>query len=163
MTAQNRQITKGFRRPLVIIGGLLTGLLVLAAFELMVRPAFAVSAGDVNGADRTTGQPTAITDNTGRDAVPQKTAESTAKVGAKVSIANFAFTPGEITIAPGESVTWTNDDGAPHGLEYADGAPGTNLLLPGASFSRQFDQPGTYDYSCAVHPYMTGRVVVRAQ
>ena len=85
------------------------------------------------------------------------------KGGAKVSIANFEFTPGEITIAPGESVTWTNDDGAPHGLVYQDGAKGTDLLLPGASFSRQFDRPGTYDYSCAVHPYMTGRVIVRAQ
>ena len=146
-----------------MIGGLLTGLLVLAAFELMIRPAFAVSAGDVSVADRTTGRPTAITNDTGRDAIPQKTAESTAKVGAKVSIANFTFVPAEITIAPGESVTWTNDDGAPHGLEYADGAKGTDLLLPGASFSRQFDRPGTYDYSCAVHPYMTGRVVVRAQ
>ena len=82
---------------------------------------------------------------------------------AKVSIANFEFTPGEITIAPGESVTWTNDDGAPHGLEYHDGAKGTDLLLPGASFSRRFDQPGTYDYNCSVHPYMTGRVVVRAR
>ena len=146
-----------------MMGGLLTALLALAAFELMVRPAFAVSAGDISVADRTTGQPTAITANTGRDAVPQKTAESTAKVGAKVSIANFTFVPAEITIAPGESVTWTNDDGAPHGLAYADGAKGTDLLLPGASFSRQFDQPGTYDYNCAVHPYMTGRVVVRAQ
>ena len=86
-----------------------------------------------------------------------------AKKEMKVSIVNFAFTPEEITIAPGESVTWTNDDGAPHGLEYNDGAPGTNLLLPGASFSRRFDQSGTYDYSCSVHPYMTGRVVVRAQ
>jgi plastocyanin len=82
---------------------------------------------------------------------------------AKVSIANFAFTPGEITIAPGESVTWTNDDGAPHGLVYRDGAKGMDLLLPGASFNRQFDRPGTYDYTCAVHPYMTGRVVVRAK
>ena len=86
-----------------------------------------------------------------------------ANEGAKVSIANFAFAPAEITIAPGESVTWTNDDGAPHGLEFHDGAPGTDLLLPGASFSRRFDQPGTYDYNCSVHPYMTGRVVVRAQ
>ena len=146
-----------------MIGGLLTGLLVLAAFELMIRPAFAVSAGDVSVADRTTGRPTEVTNDTGRDAIPQKTAESTEKVGAKVSIANFTFVPAEITIAPGESVTWTNDDGAPHGLEYADGAKGTDLLLPGASFSRQFDRPGTYDYSCAVHPYMTGRVVVRAQ
>ncbi len=83
--------------------------------------------------------------------------------GAKVSIANFAFTPAEITIAPGESVIWTNDDGAPHGLAYHDDAKGTDLLLPGAGFSRRFDRPGTYDYNCSVHPYMTGRVVVRAQ
>jgi plastocyanin len=146
-----------------MIGGLLTGLLVLAAFELMIRPAFAVSAGDVSVADRTTGKIPTIAGNTLREAVSQQTAASTEKVGAKVSIANFTFVPAEITIAPGESVTWTNDDGAPHGLEYADGAQGTNLLLPGASFSRQFDRPGTYDYNCSVHPYMTGRVVVRAQ
>ncbi len=90
-------------------------------------------------------------------------AATPAKEGAKVSIANFAFAPAEITIAPGESVTWTNDDGAPHGLEYNDGKAGTDLLLPGARFSRRFDQPGTYDYNCSIHPYMTGRVVVRAQ
>jgi plastocyanin len=90
-------------------------------------------------------------------------AATTATEGAKVSIVNFAFTPGEITIAPGESVTWINDDGAPHGLEYPDGVKGTDLLLPGASFSRRFDRTGTIDYVCSVHPYMTGRVVVRAQ
>jgi plastocyanin len=90
-------------------------------------------------------------------------AATAAKAGVKVSIVNFAFTPAEITIAPGETVTWTNDDGAPHGLEYHDRAPGTDLLLPGASFSRRFDQPGTYDYNCSIHPYMTGRVIVRAQ
>jgi len=44
-----------------------------------------------------------------------------------------------------------------------DGAKGTDLLLPGATFSRRFDRPGTYDYNCAVHPYMTGRVVVQAK
>jgi plastocyanin len=85
------------------------------------------------------------------------------KNGAKVSIANFVFTPGEITIAPGETVTWTNDDGAPHGLEYNDGATGVDPLLPGSSFTRRFDRPGTYEYNCSVHPYMTGRVVVRAR
>ena len=89
-------------------------------------------------------------------------AATTAKEGAKVSIANFAFAPAEITIAPGESVSWTNDDGAPHGLEYDDGAKGIDPLLPGASFSRRFDQPGTYNYNCSVHPYMTGRVTVAA-
>jgi plastocyanin len=90
-------------------------------------------------------------------------AATAATEGTKVSIANFAFAPEQITIAPGESVTWTNDDGAPHGLEFHDDAPGTDLLLPGASFSRRFDRPRAYDYNCSVHPYMTGRVVVRAQ
>ena len=92
---------------------------------------------------------------------PLTHAAAAAEGEAKVSIANFAFSPGEITIAPGESVTWTNDDGAPHGLEFHDGAQGNDLLLPGTSFSRRFDQPGSYDYNCSVHPYMTGRVVVR--
>lgn len=91
---------------------------------------------------------------------PEATAETNA---AKVSIVDFQFAPAEITIAPGESVTWTNNDGAPHGLEYSDSVAGTDLLLPGASFSRRFDKPGSYDYNCSIHPYMTGRVIVRAQ
>ena len=83
-------------------------------------------------------------------------------LGTKVSIANFAFAPNEIAVAPGATVTWTNDDGAPHGLAYNDGAKGTDLLLPGAAFSRTYDKPGSFDYACAVHPYMTGKVTVRA-
>lgn len=82
---------------------------------------------------------------------------------AQVSIANFAFAPTPITVAPGQRVTWRNDDGAPHGVAYADKSAGQDLLLPGKSFSRRFDKPGVYDYICSVHPYMTGRVVVTAR
>ena len=143
----NRQITKTLWRLFIMM--------VLAAPEKIVQPAFAAST--------TVKTATISIGNTARKAVSQQSAATTEKIGAKVSIANFTFMPAEITIAPGESVTWTNDDGAPHGLVYEDGAKGVDLLLPRASFSRQFDRPGTYDYSCAVHPYMTGRVVVRAQ
>jgi YVTN family beta-propeller protein len=80
----------------------------------------------------------------------------------KVSIVNFAFAPNAVTIAVGDTVTWSNDDGAPHGLAFKDGAPGIGSLLPGASFGRTYDKPGTYDYVCAVHPFMAGTVVVRA-
>jgi plastocyanin len=90
-------------------------------------------------------------------------AAATAKKATQVSIVNFAFVSVEVTIAPGDTVTWTNNDGAPHGLEFHDGGAGTDLLLPGASFSRRFDRPGTYDYNCSIHPYMTGRVIVRAR
>ena len=121
-------------------------------------------SNDVTVVDLATGQTAAIAvGNAPRKIVVQRTAATSEESAAKVSIANFAFTPAEITIAPGESVTWINDDGAPHGLKYRDGTKGTDLLLPGASFSRRFDRSGTYDYQCSVHPYMTGRVIVRAQ
>jgi YVTN family beta-propeller protein len=81
---------------------------------------------------------------------------------ARVSIAHFAFAPGVLEVPVGTPVTWSNDDGAPHGIAYADKAAGTDVLLPGATFARTFDRPGTYDYVCAVHPYMQGKIVVRA-
>lgn len=97
-------------------------------------------------------------------AAPRKVAvQHAAPGGTNVSINNFAFEPAQLTIAAGQSVNWLNHDGAPHGIAFKDGAPGMALLLPGQGFSRSFSKPGVYDYSCAVHPYMTGRVtVVRA-
>ena len=65
-------------------------------------------------------------------------------------------------VAPGQRVAWINADGAPHGLKFGDGASGVDPLLPGAQFERTFEKAGTFDYVCSVHPYMTGRVVVRA-
>ncbi|MDM0053392.1 plastocyanin/azurin family copper-binding protein [Variovorax sp. J22R115] len=81
---------------------------------------------------------------------------------AKVSIDNFAFAPVELAIAVGQSVTWTNNDGAPHGTAFADGAKDMDLMLPGQSFKRTFSKPGAYEYVCSVHPYMTARVTVGA-
>jgi YVTN family beta-propeller protein len=80
---------------------------------------------------------------------------------AHVSIANFAFAPGDVLVGPGSTVTWSNDDGSPHALAFADGRSPSDLLLPGQQHSRAFDQPGVYGYVCSVHPYMNGRVVVR--
>ena len=82
--------------------------------------------------------------------------------GTQVSITNFVFAPAQITVGVGQSVTWTNNDGAPHGLKFDDGAQGMELMLPGQTFTRSYAKAGTYDYACAVHPYMTGRVIVRA-
>ena len=81
---------------------------------------------------------------------------------ARVSIARFAFAPTVTTIAAGDSVEWVNDDGAPHGLAHADGAPGRDLLLPGERTTRRYAAAGAYDYVCSVHPYMRGRVLVAA-
>jgi YVTN family beta-propeller protein len=118
-------------------------------------------SNDVTIVDLASGQTrTVAVGNAPRKVVVQR-AMAAAASNAKISIANFAFAPAEISIAAGQAVTWTNDDGAPHGLAYKDGVQGTDLLLPGQSFSRSYDKAGTYDYICAVHAYMTGKVVVR--
>ena len=98
-----------------------------------------------------------------RKVAVQPVAAATSAVPASISIANFVFSPLELMVAQGTRVTWTNNDAAPHGLSHKDGAPGTGVLLPGETVSRVYDAPGTYDYVCAVHPYMTGRVVVSAR
>jgi YVTN family beta-propeller protein len=119
-------------------------------------------SNDVTVVDLATGQTKTIAvGNAPRKVVVQRAAVNAAASGARISIANFAFVPPEIAVVAGQSVTWSNDDGAPHGLMFKDGAAGTDLLLPGKSFSRTFDKPGTYEYACSTHPYMTGKVVVR--
>ena len=79
----------------------------------------------------------------------------------KVGIANFAFEPPQLTIKSGQTVVWNNADGAPHGIKFANGMAGQDLMLPGQSFSQKFASPGVFDYVCSVHPYMTARVTVR--
>ncbi|MGH8616323.1 MAG: cytochrome D1 domain-containing protein [Burkholderiales bacterium] len=129
------------------------------------RQAYVTNEGsnDLTVVDLATGRTTTIPVGNAPRKVVAQPAPVKAAGGAAVSIVNFAFAPLQIAIAAGRSVTWTNDDGAPHGLGFKDGARGADVLLPGAAFSRVFEQPGTYDYVCSVHPYMTGKVTVRAR
>jgi amicyanin len=79
-----------------------------------------------------------------------------------VPIADFAFLPAELHVHAGQTVTWVNcEESATSHTSHADGEEWSSPLLgPGASFSHRFDQPGTFDYHCDPHPFMTGRVVV---
>jgi|InoplaM3SPM_1038593.scaffolds.fasta_scaffold18950_1 plastocyanin len=146
-----------------IIGVLSTGLAALIVCAYLAQQVLAGAAADVTDIDLMNRSGATMTDNAAHKTVVQRAAAGWVQGNAKISIVNFAFAPAEITIDQGESVTWVNDDGAPHGLKFHDGAKGTDLLLPGSNFTRRFDRPATYDYECAVHPYMTGRVVVRAK
>jgi YVTN family beta-propeller protein len=118
-------------------------------------------SNNVTIVDLATDQTTTIAVGNAPRKVAVQPAAASRGPGVQISIANFAFVPAQITIAPGQSVTWTNNDGAPHGLAFKDEAKGEDLMLPSATFSRTYDKPGTYDYVCAVHSYMTGQVIVR--
>ena len=82
---------------------------------------------------------------------------------AMVTIDNFAFTPAQITVSAGTTVTWLNRDDIPHLIV---GAVGKTLLRSPPldtddAFSATFITPGTYDYFCSLHPHMQGSVVVQ--
>jgi plastocyanin len=81
----------------------------------------------------------------------------------RVVIDNFAFMPGTITVEAGTRVTWVNHDDVPHTVT-SSARPRTfasAALDTDDSYSFVFTAPGTYDYFCAVHPHMTGKVIVK--
>ena len=95
-------------------------------------------------------------------AVPAPADDQASAVGgsATVTVHDYMFSPQTITVTPGTTVTWTNDDASTHQPTFADGQ--SKELPPHASYSRTFNQPGTYPYHCGIHSYMKGTVVVKA-
>ena len=95
-------------------------------------------------------------------AVPGTTvAGATANGSQAISIKDFSFTPASLSIRPGDSVTWTNADGAAHSIKSADQIfDSPDQIDPTMSFSFTFATPGTYTYICGVHPSMKGTVEV---
>lgn len=76
-----------------------------------------------------------------------------------VDIRNFAFNPSSLTIAKGATVTWTNSDSSIH--KITSSAFNSPDMAMGEKFSFTFSQAGTYDYSCSIHPSMTGKIIVQ--
>jgi plastocyanin len=93
-------------------------------------------------------------------AAVQSTATPTSEPAA-VSIIDLTFDPATIEVDAGATVTWTNDDSVPHTVTARDADFNSGVMMSADSFSQTFSEPGTYDYFCAIHPSMTGTVVVR--
>ena len=78
----------------------------------------------------------------------------------EASIVDLTFQPATIEVDAGASVTWTNEDSVPHTVTARTADFDSGVMQEGDSFSLVFDEPGTFDYFCAIHPSMTGRVTV---
>ena len=81
----------------------------------------------------------------------------------EVQFVNYSFTPGTLTVPVGTTVTWTNHDETPHTVVAADNPRSfkSSGLDTDDKFSVTFSKPGSYSYFCTVHPYMTGKIVVK--
>jgi plastocyanin len=77
----------------------------------------------------------------------------------EVHIDNFVFTPAEMTVKTGTTVTWTNRDDIPHTIVSA-GKFRSKTLDTDDKFSFTFTAAGDYKYFCSLHPVMTGLIRV---
>ena len=92
-------------------------------------------------------------------AKPARPASATS--GPAVSVENFNFTPAELTVPAGTTVTWTNHDDVEHTVTASDNGFGSPSIQTDGQFSYTFAKPGTYTYFCAIHPFMTAKVIVQ--
>jgi plastocyanin len=74
---------------------------------------------------------------------------------------DFMFAPATTTIKAGSTLTWTNHDDEPHTIVSDTGLFRSAALDTDESFSFRFDKPGTYHYTCSIHPRMVGTIVVQ--
>jgi len=77
----------------------------------------------------------------------------------QVTIDNFTFTPAELKVKVGDTVTWTNHDDIPHTVVSA-GKFRSKAMDTDNSFSFTFTSAGDYKFFCSLHPHMTGMIKV---
>jgi plastocyanin len=79
-----------------------------------------------------------------------------------VAISGHAYSPKDLTVPAGTTVTWTNQDSDPHTVTSMHGGSlGSKTLNKGDTYSYTFSQAGTYMYYCTIHPDMQGSVTVQ--
>ncbi|HEV7489638.1 MAG TPA: cupredoxin family copper-binding protein [Rhodanobacteraceae bacterium] len=79
----------------------------------------------------------------------------------QVDIRKFAFSPQEVTIPPGTTVRWINDDETPHTIAAENAGFTSPGLDTGDGYEHTFDKEGDVTYFCSVHPFMKGVVHIR--
>jgi predicted lipoprotein with Yx(FWY)xxD motif/plastocyanin len=133
------------------------------------------AAGDTNGqgvngvwflvAPDATAEGGTITGGIGQDEAPPASPAAAspspeADGGEQVRIANFAYAPATVSLTAGATVSWTNDDSAPHTVTADDGSFDSGTIAPGGTFEHTFTTPTSVTYVCTLHPAMTGSIIV---
>ena len=78
-----------------------------------------------------------------------------------IEVKDFMFTPTTLTVNAGAEVSWVNKDDEPHTVVSDTGLFRSGALDTDESFSFRFDKPGTYRFTCSIHPRMVGTIIVK--
>lgn len=100
-------------------------------------------------------------------ATPTTPGGATATAGAAgdtITIQNFAFSPATLTVSAGATVSVMNKDSVTHTVTASDSPQSFNTGNIAASATATFkapSKPGTYAYTCTIHPFMHGTLTVQ--
>jgi len=81
--------------------------------------------------------------------------------------ANLCFFPSTIMINQGDSIEWNNKDSSAHTVTSGNPSDGpddifdSDLFMAGEKYKADFNNKGTFEYFCIVHPWMEGKVIVK--
>jgi plastocyanin len=78
----------------------------------------------------------------------------------QVVIKDFMFRPMSLTVKAGSTVIWANMDDEPHSVVSDTGLFRSGAVDTNETFSFKFDKPGTYHFTCSIHPRMVGTITV---
>jgi plastocyanin len=79
----------------------------------------------------------------------------------EVAIEGFAFKPATLNIPTGTTVLWYNNDSVDHTVTARDNSFDSDIISPGKTFKHTFQQSGTSEYYCRIHPNMEGEVTIK--
>ena len=131
------------RRLLILLSALMVGALLVAA----------CGGGGSTGAKDT--KPAAGKDTKGGAAAK---ADQTVNM-----VAGNKYDPAAVTIQRGQTVQWVNKDSQVHDVKFQQGESSPNVMQANATWSRTFNEAGTFPYICTYHEAdaMTGTVTVQ--
>jgi len=92
--------------------------------------------------------------------VPGATQSAVGVTTKAVKITATGFSPTSVYIVTGNAVKWTNRDTKNHQVVANNGAFASPIIAPSHTYTHVFNTSGTYRYHDALHPSLTGRVVV---
>jgi plastocyanin len=78
----------------------------------------------------------------------------------RVALVHWGYSPSRVVINRGDSVTWVWSDGHTQHNVYSSSFRSSPIKRSG-TWTVRFTRRGTFDYTCTVHPWMSGSVVVR--
>jgi plastocyanin len=128
------------------------------ATMLMVAMFVLVACGSGPNVDEGAGSAAGDT-GSGADAYGNGGGDAGGAPGA-VKVVDFAFSPPQMKVAVGQTVTWTFADEAGHTATSTDGTFKSEVLGSGGTYSFTFTRAGTFDYFCTIHPDMKGKIIV---